>query len=51
MSTELETSKLAVPVLPHAISELPESVQQYLYEMDNYMQAMHRDIQKLGSNP
>lgn len=51
MSTQLETTKLPVPVLPSGLAELPESVQQYLYDMDNYLQALHRDVQKLGGNP
>lgn len=51
MTVDLETKRIPVPVLPIDIDQLPDSVKQYLYDMDNYLQALHRDVQKLGSTP
>ena len=48
---ELETNKLAVPVLPAAFGELPPDVVDYLRQVNDYLQAAHRDLQKLGGTP
>lgn len=44
----LETDKLAVPVLPTNFDGLPQEVIDYLMQVNDYLQAVHRDMRKIG---
>lgn len=45
--TELEIDKLAVPIPPILPADLPVEVTIYMKQMQDFLQAMQRDIQKL----
>ena len=48
---DLETAALTVPVLPTSLDNLPPEIVDYLLRVNDYLQAVHRDIQKLGGTP
>ncbi len=49
MAQVLETSTMAVPMVPPLPADLPQELVTYLHDMKLYTDALSRDLQKLGA--
>ena len=48
ITAQLETAKMSPPLAPTLPVDTPIELVLYMQQMQDYMQALHRDIKKLG---